>query len=353
MTGKNSDNRAGIAPANEGYGIDVAVLILFFNRPEPLARLFEQVRRARPSRLFLYQDGARGERDREGIEACRRVVEQVDWQCDVRRSYQTVNRGCDPSNYLAQRWAFALADKCIVFEDDDVPSQSFFTFCKDLLDRYEDDPRVEMIAGFNAEEVTPDVEADYFFTSAFSIWGWASWRRVVERWDDTYAFLADRDAVGRLEAMIKSGSLRSDFMRMARDHSQSGKQYYETIFWADMLLNNALAIMPARNLVNNLGPLAESTHYGADISTIPSRLRRMFTMPRYEIDHPLRHPRHIIDHVEYKKRLYKINAWGHPWIKIGRSIEELFQNLRRGRFAVIGRAVRRRVRKWMGKEKAM
>ena len=41
--------------------IDVAVLILFFNRPEHLKKVFEEVRKARPSRLFLYQDGPRSE----------------------------------------------------------------------------------------------------------------------------------------------------------------------------------------------------------------------------------------------------------------------------------------------------
>ena len=62
----------------------------------------------------------------------------------------------------------------IVLEDDDVPSVSFFTFCKEMLDKYEQDPRITMIAGFNNEEITPGVPYDYFFASTFSIWGWAS-----------------------------------------------------------------------------------------------------------------------------------------------------------------------------------
>lgn len=37
--------------------VDVPVLILFFNRPQQLSQVFEQVRKARPSKLFLYQDG--------------------------------------------------------------------------------------------------------------------------------------------------------------------------------------------------------------------------------------------------------------------------------------------------------
>ena len=113
--------------------VDVPVLILFFNRPQQLSQVFEQVKKARPSRLFLYQDGARNERDLPGIEACREIVSQIDWECEVERLYQEKNFGCDPSEYLSQRWAFSMVDKCIVLEDDDVPSQSFFPFCKERI----------------------------------------------------------------------------------------------------------------------------------------------------------------------------------------------------------------------------
>lgn len=154
--------------------IDVAVLMLFFNRPDNFQKVFDEVKKARPAKLFLYQDGARGERDVPGIEACRQIAsdENIDWECEVHRSYQIKNQGCDPSEYLSQKWAFSMVDKCIVLEDDDVPSQSFFPFCKEMLDRYEHDERIAMIAGFNEDEITPDCEDSYFFTSIFAIWGW-------------------------------------------------------------------------------------------------------------------------------------------------------------------------------------
>ena len=56
--------------------VDVPVLILFFNRPQQLSQVFEQVRNARPSKLFLYQDGPRSEHDLPGIKACREVTDQ-------------------------------------------------------------------------------------------------------------------------------------------------------------------------------------------------------------------------------------------------------------------------------------
>ena len=131
--------------------VDVPVLILFFNRPQQLSQVFEQVRNARPSKLFLYQDGPRSEHDLPGIKACREVTDQIDWDCEVHRMYQEKNYGCDPSEYISQKWAFSMVDKCIVLEDDDVPSVSFFTFCKEMLDKYEQDPRITMIAGFNKD----------------------------------------------------------------------------------------------------------------------------------------------------------------------------------------------------------
>ena len=79
----------------------------------------------------------------------------IDWECEVHHNYQEKNYGCDPSEYMAQKWAFSLSDKCIVLEDDDVPAVSFFGFCKELLDKYEHDTRISIIAGFNNEEITP------------------------------------------------------------------------------------------------------------------------------------------------------------------------------------------------------
>ncbi|MGL5979864.1 MAG: hemolysin activation protein [Phocaeicola sp.] len=330
--------------------VDVAVLILFFNRPEPLSQLFEQIKIARPSKLFLYQDGARNPADRPGIEACRNIVDQIDWECEVHRLYQEENYGCDPSNYMSQKWAFSIVDKCVVLEDDSIPSITFFSFCKEMLDRYEYDTRISMVAGFNTEEVTPDADSDYFFATTFSIWGWASWRRVVDQWDESYAFLDDKIALEKLERLIKERNYRDDFIRMCRHHRTSGKPFYETIFHSSMLLHSGLAIVPRRNLITNLGPLEQTTHFLGSIRTLPKGYRRIFTMGRYELSGSLKHPSYVIEHVAYRKRVYRIMGWGHPWVKIARSFEELFLHLRFGNWKIIRTALKKRVDKWMGRD---
>ena len=340
---------------------DIAVLLLFFTRSDTFRQVFEAVRQARPAVLLLYQDGPRGPQDMAGIEACRAIVsdEQIDWECEVHRRYLDHNEGCDPSGFRSHQWAFSLAEKVIVLEDDVVPAQSFFPFCKEMLDRYEHDDRISMVAGFNIDEETPPstlltphsslhTPPSYFFTSAFSIWGWASWRRVAERWDPTYGFMHDPEKLRKLETVARERHLRKDMLQMFRDHSQSGKEYFETIYWADMLLHDSLAIMPCKNQVSNIGLTAGSTHFSAELKTTPHRLRRIFTMGRHELTFPLQHPETVAEDKAYLERLYRVNGWNHPWIKIANSLEELWLNLRYGQFRHIGQSFVRRLSKWSG-----
>lgn len=325
--------------------MDISILILFFNRPDVLEKVFAEVRKAKPARLFLYQDGARGERDMPGIMACRKIVDNIDWPCEVQRMYQEKNYGCDPSEFISQCWAFSQVDKCIVLEDDDVPSQSFFRFCQEMLDRYEHDDRIGMIQGCNFEERTDDVtEADYLFTTNFVISGWASWARVVNQWDEHYTWLDSPQTVAELEQLVEERKLRSDFLPMARAHRASGKAHYESIFMAHMFLNSQLAIVPRVNLVNNIGVMEESVHFSGGVQSLPSGYRRIFTMKRYELNFPLRHPKHIIEHVRHRQRIYRIVGWRHPWVKVWRSFEELCISLRHGQFKHIGQSVANRVR---------
>ena len=68
--------------------IDVAVLFLFFTRTKHSQITFNQIRKARPSKLFLYQDGPREGRkdDMKNILECRKAIEDmIDWDCEVIR----------------------------------------------------------------------------------------------------------------------------------------------------------------------------------------------------------------------------------------------------------------------------
>ena len=105
-------------------------------------------------------------------------------------------------------------------------------------------------------------------------------------------------------------------------------------------------------MISNTAISSESAHFQNSLKTLPKQQRRLLTLQSHDVDFPLRHPKYVIENVEYKQRVYRMMAWGHPWIKIGRSIEELLLNLRYGQFGQIKSAIANRYKKLTGKEVA-
>lgn len=328
--------------------IDISVLLIFFTRHEQFQQVFEQVKKARPSRLFLYQDGPRNGRedDIQNIQKCRKIAENIDWQCEVHRLYQVENVGVDPSGYIADMWAFSQTDKCIVLEDDVVPTISFFSFCKDMLDKYEDDERVMLISGFNVEERTKGLSSDYFFSATTFTWGWASWRRVVDQWDPEYKFIFDEKKKNAVQLYTKKKKLYKNSMNVFQKHLDSRKEHFETILVSNQYLRQGLTIVPTLNMVNNIGIAADSSHYASDLSFIAKGLRKMFIMKRYELDiSKIKHPNTVEDYIPYKINAYRIYAWGHPVIKMFRLAETTFYQLRAGKLTEAFCDIKRKIDK--------
>lgn len=315
--------------------IDISVLLIFFTRHKQFKQVFEQVKKARPSELFLYQDGPRLDHpdDMENIKKCREIANDIDWKCKIHRFYQTKNIGVDPSGYIADTWAFSQTNKCIVLEDDVVPSVSFFSFCKIMLDKYENDERIMLISGFNPEEITNDISADYFFSATTFTWGWASWARVVNKWDIKYSFLKDKNKRKQVQKYISQKGLVKNMLNIFEEHLDSGKEHFETLLISNQYLHEGLTIVPKRNMVNNIGVVADSAHYADDIEMIPKGYRRIFTMSRFELDiKSIIHPDRVSDFPPYKDRTYRIYAWGHFGVKIYRMLEVSFYQLKKGDF---------------------
>ena len=278
------------------WEIDVAVLCIFFVRDDCFSQSFEAVRQARPSKLLLWQDGPRNEKDMEGIEKCRKIAENIDWDCEVYRCYNEKNYGCDPSTFYSHKWAFSIVDKCIILEDDLVPSPSFFKFCKELLDKYENDERIDRICGTNLLDEY-NIEDDYFFSRWGNSWGWASWSRVAKKWEENYEFMDNEYAVSRMRELVPAKDLKGhlEWEKTCLLHKKEGIPYWEFLIGAEALLNNRLIIYPRVNMVENIGLDKNSTHAPENIEILSKTKQRFFTRKAYDLQFPLKHPKYIIE----------------------------------------------------------
>lgn len=322
---------------------DVAVLLIFFVRDDTFSKVFESVRKARPRKLLLWQDGPRADKpsDIDGIMKCRKIAENIDWDCEVYKVYNDKNYGCDPSTFYADKWAFSIVDKCIVLEDDQMPSQSFFTFCKELLDKYENDTRISHICGYNTLKDAKWCKEDYLFSYAGS-GAWASWKRVAENWDEEYTFLEDKQAMQNIN--LHFGKKSNEWIAYAKRHKVSGAAHWESIVGMGAHLQSQYAIIPKHNLVQNLGISQNATHSSVDkLEVIPKKDRQIYINEAQEIMFPLKHPKYVIPDATYdelrSKELYPSNIQ-----KILRKAEYAFNLLKYGKFDVIQKRFLRKSR---------
>ncbi len=285
------------------YLVDVPVRVMLWTRPECLEQQFAVLRQARPSVLFLISDGGRTEAEWEKIRASRAIFEKIDWQCTVHRFFMDENQGMYTMMQKTREFIWSRVDRCIFLEDDYVPAVSFFAYCAELLARYEDDPRIHMICGYNPLGVyaPADAEQDYFFTeNGWAIWGCAYWRRSAEGRefplpyaDSPYTARCLQENLSAFWQPKAAGYLRGELV----DNHVPGSEFFHA---ANSVLQHRLSIVPSRNLISNIG--ADGTH--ADSSVMLPEIRKLFHSPVYELSFPLRHPRYVIDDKGYA-RLYE------------------------------------------------
>lgn len=304
------------------WKIDVNVLLIFFGRADTFKQCFEAVRAVRPRRLLLWQDGPRDNcpDDIDKIRECREVVKDIDWDCEVYRKYNEHNFGCDPSTFYAHKWAFSIVDKLIVLEDDFVAVPSFFHFCREMLDKYEHDERIAKICGMN--QVKGFKCEDSYFFSTVGTPGWASWKRVAETWDESYSFLDDKDAM-RLIRHYRKDKAYPPYEKTCMSHRAEGVPHWETIQTYAKYLNSQLNIIPCRNLIKVTGLGTDSTHSNTSLECIPKQVREAFYGDIEELEFPLKHPKYVIDNVEYKDKLFRITGKGHPLISAKLKLESI------------------------------
>lgn len=222
----------------------------------------EAICRARPPRLYFAVDGARAGNDEEA-----RLVGQVreltdgliDWECELRTLFREENRGCARGVSEAITWFFEQEEAGIIVEDDCVPEPAFFDYCEDLLERFEDDPRVMHISG-NTRVLIEDPGTSYFFSRYPQVWGWATWKSSWQKFRMQYE---DFEAV--LDQVLDGFSTdaeRAYWDPVLRD-TFAGRRDSWAYRWAfAQWLEGGLSAYPTTNMVDNIGFGTESTHTG-------------------------------------------------------------------------------------------
>lgn len=243
--------------------LNIPVLMLVFNRPEETKRVFEAVRKAKPSRLYVAADGPRANRpdDLRLSKETRAIFDKIDWPCDVMCLYREQNMGCGPAVSEAITWFFEQEEMGIILEDDCLPSLDFFKFSELMLNKYIEDERVMQVCGSNFQQGNFRGDASYYFSMFSYIWGWATWRRAWNKYRYDLSNVDSFDSIDWSRYTKHKGILR--YWRQTLMLSKKEVLNTWDYQWAFCILaNGGLSLVPNVNLITNIG-IHGATH-GSD-----------------------------------------------------------------------------------------
>lgn len=282
------------------YQVKTPVLMIVFNRPETTKKVFERVREVKPKKLYIAADAPRDDNNNDNVR-CKQVKDifhQVDWECEVHTNYAEKNMGCSKRPHTAISWALEKEERIIVLEDDCFPEIEFFRFCDELLEKYQQDERIMLISGTNYYKKW-DTEYSYLFSRYLKIWGWATWKRAWDKYDINIKLWENQEAKELLKEKLSKRAYREDVKRY--DYLLNGEN--RTTAWDYqwefcMLTNSGMSIVPAQNLVRNIG-FGEGATHTFDLFC------KFSNIESYEIEFPLKHPPFVMPNTKYDKKFMK------------------------------------------------
>lgn len=237
------------------------VLFLIFNRPDTTKQVFEKIREIQPKYLYVAADGPRTnkEGEKELCAATRNIVlENIDWDCEVKTLLREENLGCGKAVSSAITWFFENVPQGIILEDDILTDFSFFNFCEELLDYYKSDEQVFSITGSNFQDGKKRGNSSYYFSRYSYVWGWATWKRAWEKYDFEMSQLQNFKVKNKISKIFDDKQEQDFWIKQFENAKSIDTWDYQWTFalWD----NNGITITPNTNLTKNIGFGPDATH---------------------------------------------------------------------------------------------
>jgi hypothetical protein len=295
----------------QNISFEIPVALFIFKRQESVLRILEVLKVIKPKKVYLIADNGRTEVEKKIVSDVRENIEKaITWDCDVIKRYQTENVGVYENIAGGAKWVFEHEEKAIFLEDDNLPEISFFPFCDELLNKYENDNRVLWVCGSNyLEECNPENKSDYIFSKNMLPCGWASWRHKFYKFYDGELTLFNADTKKALKSKYLNKKLYYQDIYNIEYELDYKKKYGRFYSWDyqmafSLRVHNVYSIIPKYNQIKNIGVDSDSTHGGSSLSNI--MVGRFCERKTKKLEFPLAHPQSITIDENIEEALAKI-----------------------------------------------
>ena len=119
------------------YKCKTPVFFHVWNRIDVVKRVFKQIKKAKPPKLYFSSDGPRNQVDKDKINKIRKYINNnISWNCKIIKIYNNKNFGAKFAITKNLNKVFKKEEKLIVIDHDCLVDISFFRFCDELLEYY-------------------------------------------------------------------------------------------------------------------------------------------------------------------------------------------------------------------------
>lgn len=288
---------------------NIPIALIIFKRKDTVLQIVKRLKEVGAKKIYLISDQGRNEEEIQKVREARQAIEAaIDWDCDVEKNYAESNRGVYGNIALGAKWVFEREKWAIFLEDDNLPELTFFPYCEELLERYENDTRIMWICGTNyLGKCQPYDGASYMFTKHMLPCGWASWsKKFLKFYDGEIELFRDPCVRKRFLEDFPNKAMRDVYeaplLRYEKELKE-GKYPYSWDYQMCLTVraNSMFGISPACNQIKNIGVDMDSEHGGNSMNKVMTR--RFCGMPSYPLELPLKHPKAVMTDLEYEKKI--------------------------------------------------
>jgi len=266
----------------------VPIVFFAYNRPDLTRKVLEKILLQRPANLYVFCDGPKeNHQDIENVTSTRNVINELlkEHKVVATQKYYEFNSGFEKTIVKSLDQVFKIEKQALIIEDDCLPSISFFKFCEEMLQKYNDNKLICHISGSRYIDGDINESHSYYFSKYPIVGAWCTWS---DRWEE-------------YDPKIKSWPrIKEDKFFWNSFKSQRTKKYWRWIFnncyknkisswgykWIYINLTKMkLSIIPKRNLIKNIGV----GNQASNTVRKNSNLARNFV----DLEFPLKHPLNI------------------------------------------------------------
>lgn len=273
------------------------VVIFIYKRFDTLPRIFEQIRHYRPRKLYILSDGPKKNEDKQQVQYTRELaLKLIDWDCEIIKRFHDENVGVYQNIGMGATWVFKYEERAIFLEDDSLPASTFFKYCDELLDRYENNEKIFWICGTNYDRKQIPYANTYYYTKCLLPCGWASWGKKFPKFYDGNLVSLSHEKDEIMKTTYLDYRLYLQEIQAVRQTAINLNRNIRSVSWDRQMIytiraNNLYGIAPAVNQIQNIGADNFSEHGGNDLKKVMTF--RFCEVPTQPLQFPLMQPRKI------------------------------------------------------------